>query len=126
MIDAIGRVMLYVKNPREVADFWVGKVGFVEIAQQAAPDDTVSVEIAPTGRAETTFVLFSRDVIAKYEPELTLGTPSILFSSRDLEAAYAQMKAKGVTVGDLVDMQGMRTFNFADCEGNYFAVREVK
>lgn len=126
MIDAIGQVMLYVKDPRSVADFWVQKLGFVELEQQPAPDGTISVEIAPTKQAGTSFVLFSRDVIAKYEPELTLGTPSILLNSHDLDASHKDFAAKGVAVGEVMTMQGMRTFNFSDNEGNYFAVREVK
>lgn len=32
-------------------------------------------------------------------------------------------KAKGVTVGDKVDMPGGTIFNFSDDEGHYFAVR---
>ncbi len=125
MIEAIGRVMLYVMNPRAVADFWIEKIGFIEIGEQPGPDNTVSVEIAPKAGADTTFVLFSREVIAKYEPDLTLGVPSILLSSSDLDADFAAFTAKGVTMGKLIEMQGMRTFNFADIEGNYFAVREM-
>lgn len=126
MIDGIGRIMLYIKDPRAVADFWVQKVGFVEIGQQPGPDGTVVVEIAPAKLPGTTLVLYSRDVIAKYEPELSLGTPSILLSSHNLDDTHKAMRAKGVAVGEITEAQGMRTFNFPDIEGNYFAVREVE
>lgn len=126
MIDAIGRVMLYVNNPRSVADFWVQKIGFIELSQNPAPDETVSVEIAPSKQADTTFVLFDRNVIAKYEPELTLGTPSILFSCSDIEETHKAYAARGISVGEIVTIQGMRTFNFPDNEGDYFAVRELE
>lgn len=125
MIDAIGRVMLYVNNPRSVADFWVQKIGFVELNQAPAPDGTISVEIAPSKQADTTFVLFDRNVIAKYEPELTLGTPSVLLSCSDIDATHKIYASKGVAVGEIMTVQGMRTFNFPDNEGNYFAVREL-
>ena len=51
---------------------------------------------------------------------------SILFSaSSKLETLYAEFQEKGITVGDLIEMPQMKVFNFADSEGNYFAVREV-
>lgn len=125
MIESIGRVMLYVKDPRSVANFWIDKLGFVQLDEQPAPDNTISVEVAPSKKADTSFVLFSSDVIAKYSPELTLGTPSILLSTKNINELHASLKAKGVAVGDIVDMEGMLTFNFPDNENNYFAVRQV-
>lgn len=126
MITAIGRVMIYVNNPRAVADFWIHKIGFVEIQQQPAPDNTVSVEIAPAKQADTSFVLFSKDMIAKYEPELTLGTPSIMLNCSNLEQTHTDLQAKGVAASEIAEMGGLKTFNFPDNEGNYFAIREVK
>ncbi|MFV0400894.1 MAG: VOC family protein [Oscillospiraceae bacterium] len=126
MIDSIGRVMLYVGDPRAVADFWTQKVGFVEIGQQPGPDGTVQVEVAPTAQADTTFVLYSREMISKYEPEMSLGIPSILFSSRNLDDTHRGLQEKGVPVGEITETGGMRSFNFSDIEGNYFAVREVR
>ncbi|MNF02824.1 hypothetical protein D3C80_2020310 [compost metagenome] len=56
------------------------------------------------------------------QPELNLGTPSILLFADDLDTLYKDFQAKGITVGDLVDMPEGRVFNFADDESNYFAI----
>lgn len=125
MIHAIGRVMLYVQDPKKAAEFWIEKMGFVKIEERPAPGRTVSIEIAPTLQADTRFVLYNKEMIAKYEPGLTLGIPSILLSCENLEETNEQLKEKGVHVGEIVVMQGVKTFNFADNEGNYFAVREA-
>lgn len=126
MIEAVGQVMLYVQNPRVVADFWVRQAGFVELGQQVGPEGAVVIEVAPSLQADTTLVLYSRDMVAKYEPELSLGTPSIVFSSRNLAETHRTLQANGVKTGEPTEIYGMLTFNFADNEGNYFAVREIK
>jgi len=59
-------------------------------------------------------------------PELNLNTPSLLFFSDDLDRLYKDFSDKNITVGDLVNMGSGRVFNFADTEGNYFAVMEKK
>lgn len=57
-------------------------------------------------------------------PELNLGTPSLMFFSENLDQLYADLKNKNVTVGEMVTMPSGKVFNFADSEGNYFAVME--
>jgi lactoylglutathione lyase len=56
--------------------------------------------------------------------EISLETPSILFGSYDITAMRNDLIARGVTVGEIIE-RGSRTFNFADVEGNYFAVEEI-
>jgi lactoylglutathione lyase len=71
-------------------------------------------------------VLHNKELIAKMQPELNLSTPSLLFYSEDLDRLYQDYKDKEITVGELVTMPTGRVFNFADNEGNYFAVLERK
>ncbi|MEO4052018.1 VOC family protein [Solibacillus sp. CAU 1738] len=125
MIQQIGQVMLYVKNPEEVMKFWTEKAGFVLIAEHSN-EMMHSYEVAPTVDAETSFVLHDKAIIAKMSPELTLGTPSIMFYTANIESLYADYQQKGITVGELVEMPFGKVFNFADDEGNYFAVTEKK
>lgn len=122
MIDSIGQVMLYVKNPIAVADFWIDKIGFVVIGQAPAPGGSNSIEIAPTPQSVTHFVLFDREQIAKMDPELNLGTPSIMFNTNNVSELHKKLEAEGITVGKIIDIMGKKTFNFSDPEGNYFAV----
>ncbi|MFF2178731.1 VOC family protein [Lysinibacillus sp. NPDC058147] len=123
MIQQIGQVMLYVNDQDTAVKFWTEKVGFVVVADQEE-DGVRWIEIAPTKEAQTTFVLHNKEIIAKMQPELNLGTPSIMFYADHIENLYQDFQAKGVKVGDLVMMPMGRVFNFADHENNYFALVE--
>lgn len=123
MINKIGQVMIYVNDQEAVAKFWTEKVGFVIKSENAAGAPERWIEIAPTKDVATTFVLQDKVAVAKAQPEMNLGTPSILLYGDNLDAMYEDFKAKGVTVGALVDIPNMgRVFNFADPENNYFAI----
>ena len=126
MIDQFGKVMVYVENPRECADFWVGSVGLSEVGTTEYEGKIVSVELTHDPSSGAGIELLDREFVSRMSPEINLGTPSILFSSRDVAAMRATLLEHGVTVGDIVDAGGMTTFNFADPEGNYFAVREIE
>jgi len=116
MIHQIGQVMLYVNDQDAAVKFWTEKVGFI-IKNEQEEAGMRWIEIAPSKEAQTSFVLHNKEIIAKMQPELNLGTPSIMF--------YAdQIQAKGIKVGDLVMMPMGRVFNFADPENNYFALVE--
>lgn len=125
MVNKFGKVMIYVKDPRTVADFWIQKVDFIEIQENKNDAKTISVEVAPSDHCDASIVLFDREIVAKMSPELSLGTPSILLSSFDVEAMRATLIERGVTVGEVVTMQNQKTFNFCDNEDNYFAVAEI-
>lgn len=58
------------------------------------------------------------------QPEMNLGTPSIMFFSANLEQLYKVYIAKSITVGEIVNMPSGRVFNFSDDENNYFGVME--
>lgn len=123
MIRQIGQVMLYVNDQDTAVKFWTEKIGFVVLADQEE-GGVRWIEIAPTKEAQTTFVLHNKEVIAKMQPDLNLGTPSIMFYADHIEDLYQDFQAKGVKVGDLVMMPMGRVFNFADHENNYFALVE--
>lgn len=123
MIHQIGQVMLYVENQEKARAFWVDKVGFHARAE-FNENGLQWFEIAPTEQAQTSFVLHNKEVVAKMSPELNLGAPSIMFYVDNLDELYKNFKEKQITVGDIVHMPGGKVFNFADDEGNYFAVME--
>lgn len=76
--------------------------------------------------AETSIILHNKELIAKMQPELNLGTPSLMFFSKEFDSLYSDLVNKKVTVGEIVNMPSGRIFNFADSENNYFAVMEKK
>ncbi|OCT13629.1 glyoxalase [Paenibacillus pectinilyticus] len=125
MITKLGQVMLYVNDQDASLSFWTEKAGFTLVSEEKN-EHMRWIEIAPTKEAQTSIVLHNKDFIAKMEPSLNLGTPSLLFFSDDLDRLYQDFKNKGITVGELVTMPTGRVFNFADNEGNYFAILEKK
>ncbi|TYU18488.1 VOC family protein [Listeria monocytogenes] len=124
MIEKIGQVMLYVENQAAVRAFWVEKLDFVVVSEEVVNGEIQWIEIAPTKGVETTFVLQNKKKVAEMNPEMNLGTPSILLFGNNVAELYEEYKNKGITVGDLVDLPMGRVFNFSDNEGNYFAICE--
>ncbi|AIS63099.1 VOC family protein [Listeria ivanovii] len=124
MINKIGQIMLYVENQAAVRDFWVEKLGFVVVSEEVVNGEIQWIEIAPTKEAETTFVLQNKQKVAEMNPDMNLGTPSILLFGENIVELYETYKKKEITVGELVDLPMGRVFNFADNEGNYFAICE--
>ncbi|MGE6401177.1 MULTISPECIES: VOC family protein [Bacillus cereus group] len=126
MINNVGQIMLYVNNQDEVKKFWTEKVGFIVISEEDNGQGMRWIEIAPTKEAETSIILHNKELIAKMQPELNLGTPSLMFFSKEFDSLYSDLVNKKVTVGEIVNMPSGRIFNFADSENNYFAVMEKK
>ncbi|MCR2822788.1 VOC family protein [Lederbergia panacisoli] len=126
MINQVGQIMLYVHNQDESVKFWTEQVGFVIISEADNGQGMKWIEVAPSKEAQTSIILHNKDLIAKMQPELNLGTPSLMFFTEDLDKLYQNLSDKGITVGEIVNMPSGRVFNFADREDNYFAVMEKK
>lgn len=126
MINKVGQIMLYVNNQNEAKEFWTEKVGFSVISEQDNGQGMKWIEISPTEEAETKIILHNKELIAKMQPELNLGTPSLMFFSEDIDKLYNDLLNKNVIVGEMVNMPSGKVFNFADNENNYFAVMESK
>ncbi|MBD3917304.1 VOC family protein [Paenibacillus sp. PR3] len=124
MINKVGQIMLYVNNQDACRDFWTEKAGF-EVVNEVNMGEMRWIEIAPKGAA-TTIILHSKETVAKMNPGMNLGTPSLMFFSDSFDSLYSDLKNKNVKVGDIVNLPSGRVFNFADDEENYFAVMETK
>lgn len=124
MINKLGQIMLYVNNQDEAMRFWTEKIGFSVIAEEDNGQGLRWIELAPSKDAETSIILHNKEFIAEMSPELNLGTPSLMFFTENLEKLYNDLSSKNITVGEIVNMPSGSVFNFADSEGNYFAVME--
>jgi lactoylglutathione lyase len=122
MINKIGQLMLYVNNQEEAKDFWTEKLGF-EVILDETNGPMRFIEVAPKGAA-TSIVLHNKELVAQMNPEMNLGTPSLMFFSDNFDQLNRELKDNNVTVGEIVEIPGGRVFNFADSENNYFAVME--
>jgi len=124
MISKVGQIMLYVNNQNEAVDFWTEKMGFSVISEEDNGHGMRWIQIAPTKDAETSIILHNKKLIAEMESGINLGTPSLMFFTKDLDKLYTDLSNKNITVGEIVNMPSGRVFNFADSEDNYFAVME--
>ena len=126
MITNVGQIMLYVNNQDEAVTFWTEKLGFRVIAEEDNGQGFRWIEVAPDGAA-TSIVLHNKEFVAKMEPDMNLGTPSLMFFTHDLNQLHTDLTNKNVKVGEIVSLpNNARVFNFADDEDNYFAVTEKK
>ncbi|MCM3597867.1 VOC family protein [Metabacillus idriensis] len=124
MIKKLGQVMVYVKNQDEAVKFWTENAGFTVISEEENGQGMRWIEIAPSSEAETSIILHDKELISKMQPDLNLGTPSLMFFTDNLDQLHSRLLNKEVTVGEIVEMPSGRVFNFADSEKNYFAVME--
>lgn len=124
LISRVGQVMLYVNNQDEAVKFWTEKLGFNVITEEDNGDGMKWIEIAPTQDAETSIVLHSKEFVARISPELNLGTPSLMFYTKNLDQLHNKLLNEKIIVGEIVEIPTGRVFNFADNEENYFAVME--
>ena len=114
------QIMLYVDDVAAAADFWES-LGFVILERQEA-DGTMMVEIGASAEAEAHFVLYDRQFVINNAPEVNIAPPSVMFYATDVEGLYRKLLALDVTLGDLMMLGERMIFNFADNDGNYFAV----
>lgn len=120
----LNEIMLYVNDQQKVADFWVGKLDFV-IESKQDYGEAYFLVLSDGRENSTKLVLQNKAVVAASEPMLNLETPSILLTTDDIDGLYQKFQDENVTVGEkVVFPDGKKVFNFADPEGNYFAIIE--
>lgn len=114
------QLMIYVDDVAKARDFWLG-LDFSLVEEQEM-DGTLVVEMALNEGAAVHFVLYDREFIERHSPEVATNSPSLMFFSDDIFTLYKKMEAKNVQVGELIQLSDKYVFNFADLDGNYFAV----
>ncbi|WJH33737.1 VOC family protein [Paenibacillus sp. CC-CFT747] len=126
MITRIGQIMLYVNDQDKAVEFWTEVAGFQVLYEENNGEGLRWIEVAPSKSSETTIILHNKDFVAKMSPGLNLGTPSLMFFTDQFDQLHNDLSAKGITVGEIVELPTGRVFNFSDYEENYFAVMEKK
>lgn len=114
------QVMLYVADVAAAGAFWES-LGFV-ILEESEADGTLVLEIAPSTESNLHLVLYDLNYVQSHSPEVNIAAPSSLFTATDVLDLYQRMQVLNVTLGELVQLGEQLIFNFADPEGNYFAV----
>lgn len=117
-------VMLYVSNVEKSTDFWQQGFNVSSLETIQLPDNYLSVKLfLQDGFA---LQLFDKEFIQKYSPEVATNTPSILFSTTDINALHSQLSQISPFISEISEFGGSNQFNFSDIDNNYFAVTEEK
>ena len=116
----VNYVVLYIDDPEACRQFWIEQVGMVEKDRTEFGDFV----IAKVGFADQPFAfeLVPLAMMADNPYGLNLGSPSVALQAEDLETAHAQLIGRGVTVMEIGEHGGVRSFAFSDPEGRWFAM----
>lgn len=123
-MEKLNQVMLYVDDQTKAVEFWVDTMGFVVISEEELAEGFKAIEVAPNTSVETSLSIIEKEFMNQYSPEVNLGTPSLMFKEKDFDALYEKLKEKGLTGHEIIEMSGVRVFNFQDGQENYFAVSD--
>ena len=118
-ITQVGTVMVPVNDQDRALDFFVGKLGFEKRTDVPYGDGNRWVDVAPPG-AETSVAL-----VPPMEGHPAGIETRIGYTSDDVDADHADLKAKGVDVDDEVSRMGDPVppmFFFRDQDGNRFLI----
>lgn len=125
MINKIAKVTIYVNDQDEALKFWTEKLNFVTKID-ATEGPLRWIEVAPKESEWVTMVLYDRKLMEKECPAVDTEYKKVILSTEDLESAHEQMKANGVEVTDIVQMEYAKLFTFKDQDNNEYLLREDK
>ncbi|MBS6507924.1 MAG: VOC family protein [Paraclostridium bifermentans] len=124
MINKIGKITIYVNNQDEAKEFWTKKINFIFKLEQPMGPNMNWLEVGPNKEEFTSFVIYEKQLMINQNPEANISHPNIILSTEDIETTYAELKANGVELGELIIMPYGKMFNFRDQDGNNYLVRE--
>lgn len=121
----LGKVTLYVNDQDEAIKFWTEQMGFeVKVNNEMGPNFKW-VEVGNKDEF-TNIVLYNKAAMQQQNPNTCVETPSLLFSTTDIDAKYEEMTTVGVKVDELQKMPYGSMFIFYDQDGQSFVMREDK
>jgi catechol 2,3-dioxygenase-like lactoylglutathione lyase family enzyme len=118
-ITQVGTVMVPVSDQDRALEFYVGKLGFEKRSDTPFGNGDRWVEVAPPGAASTIALVPPR------EGEAVGIQTRIAFSTVDVDADHADMRARDVDVDEQVMRMGDPVppmFFFRDADGNQLMV----
>lgn len=121
MINKIGKITLYVENQETAKKFWTEKLNF-SISEKSM-GQMKWIEVFPENEF-TSFILYDKNIMEQYDPNLCVEHPSIILSTNNIEKSHKEMKEKGIEVEDIMYMPYGKMFSFKDQDGNSYLLRE--
>ena len=103
--------------------FYVDRVGFVEDVDVRPAEGVRFVQLTPPGSACSVMLSTGVPRVADMAPGAVQGLHLVV---ADIEAACAELRGRGVDVGDIEDVGGgVRYAWFTDPDGNALALQEM-
>jgi lactoylglutathione lyase len=123
MIEAIGKVTVYVHSQEKAKTFWTDKMGFTLTSEQPMGPNLTWLEVAPKRDSVTTLVLYPKEAMQKQRPEM-VAHPSIMFAASEIDKVWKTLKSKGIEVAEMQSLPYGKMFSFKDNDGNSYLVRD--
>lgn len=119
MIRHIATAAVYVDDQQAAVDFWTDKVGFEVRRNQPMGPQANWIEVGPKG-AETCLVLYPKSMM----PNWAELKPSIVFECSNIQQTFEEMKAKGVTFIEGLEVMQWGTYaRFRDVDGYEYLLK---
>ena len=117
-------VMLYVADVQKSVDFWQQGFDVTHLETTNLPENFITVKLYLDG--VFSIQLFDKEFIKRFSPEVATNTPSILFSTQEIDKLHRSLKSVSPFVSDISDETGTKQFHFSDFDEQFFAVTEEK
>ena len=121
MIEYVGTISVFVSDQQRAKDFYVNKLG-MELRTDAElyPGATSRwIAVAPKG-AQTELILYLPDENWEHYKGTVGKSQAITLTTRDIQATYDELMAKGVEFVSAPETQPWGTFaTLKDSEGNH-------
>jgi len=128
MISKVGTVSIYVSDQQRAKEFYTDKLGF-ELRTDAPlypGAETRWIAVAPAG-AQTEVILYVPDENWEHYRQIVGKSQSVTLSVDDINATYADLKAKGVEFASEPDIQPWGSYaTLIDSEGNSILLVEQR
>jgi len=124
MINKIGKITIYVDDQEKAKEFWTKKMNFVIKLEQPMVPNMKWLEVGPSEDEFTTFILYEKKLMLSQNPKANVFHPGVMLSTSNIEGTYAEIKANGVEVEELMIMPYGMMFKFKDQDNNEYLVRE--
>jgi lactoylglutathione lyase len=109
MIDKVATLCIFVTDQDRAKDFYINKLGFEMHDDQPMGPDSRWVSVAPKG-AQTEVILYKMDQNWEHYKQIMGKSQALTFNVPDMNATYAELKAKGVQFTGEPDKQEWGTF----------------
>jgi predicted enzyme related to lactoylglutathione lyase len=112
---AANRIILFVKSPQAIANFYNEKFGF---RIREASENGKWIDLDAGG--------FSIGLHSGGKLNKSTASPKIAFFSKNVEASRKELLASGVKIGTVMKFGALRFCNVKDPEGNRFLISNRK